>query len=385
MNKKDERILVGADLVIEKHFSNLFKLLKEEEARERQDFKNEFLNKNPNEKEKSGKSLFHLALSEIHFNPSGQKLLSFGFKNGRPLPRYSLRSGNVVCLSGFQTSKNENPIGTVYDKTKMKITVAFSSKLPGWVGRSKTYQLSLSESVKTYERMYQNLRKLKESKHTRLAHLRDISLGLKEPKIGDPIDWKKMKFFQKNLNNDQRKAVCMALEVEDVLLLHGPPGTGKTSVLVEIIKQAKMSEEMVLVSAPSNAACDHLVECLIDAEVPVTRLGHPARITEQIRKHTLDFKLTEHSYGKIIDEKEARLEQISRQTERRKERRVMSWTEKNETRDEARELRFEIRKLRNEIFGQVWNASDVVVTTHIGCGDHIIQTKSFKWVIALLL
>ncbi len=379
--KEERRIWVGDEAVIEKHFLYLTRLLRDEEREEQNRFKTDFLDQKPEVREKKGKALFRLDLLETHYNPSGQKLLTFALQNGRPLPRYSLGPGDVVSLSGFQTPPADCPVGTVYEKDRFRITVAFSGRIPGWVESEKSYQLSLAENRTTYQRMYEALHMTRTADHSRLAWLRDISLGLKKPRFGDPVPAAKFAGFDPGLNDDQKKAVAMALEAEDILLIHGPPGTGKTRVLTEIICQAAGAGQTVLVSAPSNAACDHLVECLVKKKIPVTRLGHPARITDRVREHTLSYKLAAHPYAKMIDENEARLEQLARQQERRQDRRVMSWEERNEMRDEIHRIRDDIRDLKTQIFKQVWNASDVVVATHTVCGDPLIHAKAFDWVI----
>lgn len=379
--KEERRIWVGDEAVIEKHFLRLTRLLREEEREEHDRFKTEFLDRRPEEREKRGKAIFRLDLLETHYSPSGQKLLTFALQNGRSLPRYSLNPGDVVSLSGFQTSPEECPAGTVYEKDRFRITVAFGGRIPGWIENEKSYQLSLSENRTTYQRMYEALQMTRSAEHSRAALLRDISLGLKKPRMGDPVPGELFRSFDSTLNDDQKKAVKQALEVEDILLIHGPPGTGKTRVLTEIIFQASQKGQAVLVSAPSNAACDHLVECLVKKKVPVTRLGHPARMTERIREHTLSYKLAAHPYAKVIDAHESQLEQFARQKERRQDRRVMSWEERNEMRDEVNRLRDDIRDLKTQIFKQVWNASDVVVATHTVCGDPLIRAKAFDWVI----
>lgn len=380
--KKEERkIWVGDEAFIEKHFLTLTRWLRNEEREEQSRFKTEILDQDPEQKEKKGKALYRLELVETHYNPSGQRLLTFCFENGRPLPRYSLSSGDMVMLSGFQTPVADCPTGAVYEKDRWRITVAFSGRIPPWVGREKNYQLNLTENRTTYERMYETLQAVRSADHSKVAILRDISLALKEPRLNDQVPLEKINFFDATLNQDQKKAVAMALGMEDILLIHGPPGTGKTRVLVEIIRQAFQKGETVLVSAPSNAACDHLVECLVAGNISVTRLGHPARITERVRDHTLSYKLARHPYAKMIDENEARLEQLSRQKERRQNRREMSWEEKKEMREEVDKLRDDIRDLRAQIFKQVWNASDVVVATHTGCGDPLIRAKAFDWII----
>lgn len=379
--KEERRIWVGDEAIIEKHFLHLTRLLRDEEREEQDRFKKDFLDRKPEEREKKGKAIFRLDLLETHYNPSGQKLLTFALQSHRPLPRYSLSPGDVVSLSGFQTPPEDCPAGTVYEKDRFRITVAFNGRIPGWIESEKSYQLSLSENRTTYQRMYEALQMTRTAEHSRIARLRDISLGLKKPLLGDPVSEEVVESFDPTLNEDQKKAVKMALETEDVLLIHGPPGTGKTRVLTEIIRQAFRQGQTVLVSAPSNAACDHLVECLVKKKVSVTRLGHPARVTENVREHTLSYKLAAHPYAKMIDEHEAQLEQLARQKERRQDRRVMSWEERNEMRDEVHRLRDDIRDLKTQIFKQVWNASDVVVATHTVCGDPLIRAKAFDWVI----
>lgn len=382
VEKKEERkIWVGDETFIEKHFLNLSRLLRNEEREEQSRFKSDILDRKPEERERRGKALFRLELLETHYNPSGQRLLTFAFADGRPLPRYSLAAGDMVTLSGFETPSADCPTGAVYEKERWKITVAFNGRIPPWVGREKQYQLSHAANRTTYERMYEAIHLVRTADHSKVAYLRDISLALKKPRMSDPVEFSKIGFLDSTLNDDQKKAVAMALSMEDILLIHGPPGTGKTRVLVEIIRQAFQKGETVLVSAPSNAACDHLVECLVENKVSVTRLGQPARVSEKIREHTLSYKLAKHPFAKMIDENEAKLEQFARQKERREDRREMSWEEKREMREEIHKLRDDIRDLRAQIFKQVWNASDVIIATHTVCGDPLIKAKAFDWVI----
>ncbi|MBK9034038.1 MAG: AAA family ATPase [Myxococcales bacterium] len=91
-----------------------------------------------------------------------------------------------------------------------------------------------------------------------------------------------------DLDPAQRAAIDRALRADDVALIHGPPGTGKTRTLVEIIRQAVAAGEQVLVTAPSNTAVDNVGERLVDAGVAVVRLGHPARIAPALEARSLD-------------------------------------------------------------------------------------------------
>ena len=113
----------------------------------------------------------------------------------------------------------------------------------------------------------------------RLGQLRDLLLYDREPSfraIRKPV-------ASDMLNASQQKAVEFALSAEDLAIIHGPPGTGKTTTVVELIRQAVANGERVLACAPSNTAVDNLLERLVMAGEDAVRLGHPARVLEVVR------------------------------------------------------------------------------------------------------
>ena len=97
-----------------------------------------------------------------------------------------------------------------------------------------------------------------------------------------------------SLNATQRAAVRFALSAHDVAVLHGPPGTGKTTTLVELVRQAVRRGARVLVCAPSNLAVDNLLERLLERGEEAVRLGHPARVLPALRAHSLDLMVEDH-------------------------------------------------------------------------------------------
>jgi len=114
-------------------------------------------------------------------------------------------------------------------------------------------------------------------------HLERIPLS---PAILNPQG--ELKYIDNNLHTDQKEAVKFALEMKNLAVIHGPPGTGKTTTLVEIILHMIHAGNKVLVCAPSNIAVDNLVERLANHNVKMVRLGHPGRVLDSIAKYCLD-------------------------------------------------------------------------------------------------
>ncbi len=341
---------------INRHFEKLAKLLAFEEAEEILQFQQEFLSKTPEEREKNGRALLGLTLTEAHYSPAGHRLFTFQYQNAQPLPVYSPDIGDIVVISQNPTELEGMPSGTVYEKEKDHITVAVSYKIPDWLDEPKgVFHLNAASNRSTYKKMREAMEFVRSAKHTRPAFFRDLALGLKKPESFDPLKPDEVVFANPHLNQWQQEAARMALAVRDIGLLHGPPGTGKTTVLVEIIRQSVLQGKFVFATAPSNTACDHMLECLIKAEVPALRLGHPARIMRHLREHTLDFRLAAHPSAKMVEEMEFAMEKILRKRDRHRDRRELDWHERKEMTEELHMLKKEIHELEDQILDQVFH------------------------------
>ena len=363
------------------HFEHLLTLLALEEAEEIEQFKKEFVQKTPEEREKSGKALLRLIVSEFHYSPGGHRLVSFRYESGKPLPVYSPDVGDMVHVCRDWNAFFDLPAGIVYEKNKEVITVALHREPPAWLNEDGIYHLNLSNPRATFQKMAEALKEIQAAQHNRLAYFRDLSLGLKKPQQKDPVPIESTSFFNCRLNRSQKEAVCKALEAEDIMLIQGPPGTGKTTVLIEIIRQVISRGQLVFATAPSNIACDNLLEGLVSAGLSVLRLGHPARIMNHLRKFTLDFQLSHHPYSKMVDELEAELHHAYRRRERRQERGGISRNERIQMADEIRNLKWEIRTLESNILEQVLKTPSVFVGTPASAGDPLLKGKQFDLVV----
>ena len=222
----------------------------------------------------------------------------------------------------------------------------------------------------------------------RLAELRQIVLGqldptnakLRQPRFlerraGETLD----EHLSAGLNDAQREAIRFALSAEDVAIIHGPPGTGKTTSVVAFIRQAVARGEKVLACAPSNTAVDNLLERLAASVDRVVRVGHPARVKEELRTHTLDAIVAKHENMRIVREllqdAEALYKKADRYTRAKPARGA-----KQDMRREAKALKIESRQLEQQAIDHVLDSAEVVCAT-TAIDDAVLGDRRFDWVV----
>jgi superfamily I DNA and/or RNA helicase len=166
------------------------------------------------------------------------------------------------------------------------------------------------------------------------------------------------------LNAEQGAALDVADRAEDLALVHGPPGTGKTTVLVEVIRRAVARGERVLAAAPSNLAVDNLVERLSAAGLSCVRIGHPARVLPALLAHTLEARAEGHEAARIargLVEEALALRRSS--AKRRQKRGPGRFSEARADARDARALLAEARALEARAEAEVLDRAEVVLAT----------------------
>ena len=206
-----------------------------------------------------------------------------------------ITSGDIVLISRGDPLKSDLT-ATVMQVSKNYIEVAFLSKPPAWC-KDDNIRLDLFVNDVTFKRMERNLEKMRHI-DSPISHIRDILLGLTPSKPSNSLNFVP---DNENLNSKQKEAVSKALGAKDIALIHGPPGTGKTTAVVETIVQLIKQGKKVLATADSNVAVDNILERLSKKDgINLVRVGHPARIDESLEKFSLFSRIEADERSKRV-------------------------------------------------------------------------------------
>jgi DNA polymerase alpha-associated DNA helicase A len=234
----------------------------------------------------------------------------------------------------------------------------------------------------TYKRMNQvmtRMQKMTESETTPFmrvlfgqSSLSPLPKDLSDPEHG----LEKLEWIDPTLNDSQKEAVKFALLSREVALIHGPPGTGKTHTLIELILQMLKLDLRILVCGPSNISVDNIVERLAPHKVPIIRLGHPARLLPSVLNHSLDVLTRTSDAASIVQD--IRKEMDDKQASIRKTR---SGGERRKIYMEMRELRKDFRVREKNCVDSLVKGSKVVLATLHGSGGFHLKNQKFDVVI----
>lgn len=200
------------------------------------------------------------------------------------------------------------------------------------------------------------------------------------PPASDPgLDVSKISWVDPTLNDSQKSAVAFALASREVALVHGPPGTGKTHTLIELILQLAVKQnKRLLVCGPSNISVDNIVERLAHAphKVPMVRVGHPARLLPSVVQHSLDVLTKTSEAASLV--RDIRDEMDAKQSSIRKTR---NGRERKQIYTEIKELRKEYREREKRCTDELIGGSKVVLATLHGAGGWHARGQKFDVVI----
>ena len=302
-----------------------------------------------------GKSFYNsLNQTAIEVFRTSDQDIEHNFEFGRPVMFFTLRSS----LKYFSFT------GTVsyVDGDRMVITVPDSAPLLELQQSTEPIGVQLSFDETSYKLMFEALDRVMKAKNNRLAYLRDLFYS--HQKAGR-FSFEPMKFPW--LNPTQERAVNEVLWAKDVAIVHGPPGTGKTTTLVEAINETLMRESQVLVCAQSNMAVDWISEKLVDRGINVLRIGNPTRVNDKMLGFTYERRFESHAdYPQLWAIRKA-----IRELRKNRKKGSENYHQKMD-RLKSRAAEIELR-INAELFGE----ARVIACTLVGSAHHLLEGMKF--------
>lgn len=294
--------------------------------------------------------------------------------------QHQFRFGASVVLFSNHDPKSDRIEGTITHQSgnRMKISVRVD-ELPDWA-RDGKLGIDLLFDSNSYNEMYAALKQaaLQTEDNSENKLIRILTRGEK------PSFTKEKTFNIPNqLNPVQQLAVDKILSADHLAIVHGPPGTGKTTTLVAAIKAlVKHNNQKVLVVAPSNTAVDLLTEKLSLAGLNVIRVGNPARVSVRLMESTLDYKMTDHPEMKNIKSLKKQASEYKNMAHKYK--RNFGKAERDQRKalfDEAHKIGREIEKSEQYIIDNLMGNAQVITATLVGANHYTVRNLKYDTIV----
>ena len=322
-------------------------------------------------KVKRGDAWFPIRVGKSYYNSLNQLVvevfrgeeedIDHNFEFGRPV--VFLSATDAKDLGGKLRYFSFTATVSYVDGNRMVVAVPDSAPLLELQSSSQPLGVQLSFDETSYRAMFQALDRVIAAKNDRLAYLRELFHGDRQPQryAFEPIrfPW---------LNPTQEQAVNEVLRAKDVAIVHGPPGTGKTTTLVEAINETLMRESQVMVCAQSNMAVDWISEKMVDRGINVLRVGNPTRVNDKMLGFTYERRFESHpDYPQLWAIRKA-----IRELRQHRKRGSDSFHQKME-RLKSRATELELR-INAQLFGE----ARVIACTLVGSANKLLDGQRFN-------
>lgn len=353
----------------------LLKLLDMERDEERRQWRERFLNTSLDQRVREGTSWYPVVVESEEIG-LGDRIVVEISRNAAE-ERGLFQPGSIAALwCNAEVYRKQPPTvtGVVIRVSKDRVILALDSEdTPEWMDEGKL-GLDISYDERGYNDMVKAVQDVITAQRDRLAQLREILLGEKAASI----DQRQGGLALPTLNDSQNAALQLVRMAEDLAIVHGPPGTGKTTTLVRAIADTLSREKQVLVCAASNLATDLLTEKLAQQGVSVLRLGHPARVSEEVLQHSLDLQVTLHPSFKDMKKFRREAEIVRKQATKFKRSYGPAEREKRkELLQEARDYQRQARALEDFILQDLLTKAQAVTCTLTGAATSMLKGKRF--------
>lgn len=352
-------------------------LLEIEYNHEKEEFRKQTETMGVERKVRRGDAWFPISIGRSYYNSLNQMVvevmrqpgsdIEHNFEAGRPVCFFTIK--NNTSTAGAKATKGGSKLqylsftATVSyaEQDRMVVALPDSGRIVD-LQRQDALGVQLFFDETSYRLMFEALDRVIRARSGRLADLRDI-FYTKAPASRYTFDAMRFPW----LNASQEKAVNEVLWAKDVAVVHGPPGTGKTTTLVEAIFETLRRESQVLVCAQSNMAVDWISEKLVDRGINVLRIGNPTRVNDKMLSFTYERRFEAHpDYPQLWSIRKAIREL------RQQRKHADSWHQKMD-RLKSRATELELR-IRSSLFGE----ARVIASTLTGTANRVLEGEKYS-------
>ena len=344
-------------------------LLRMEYEFEKEEFRRQTENMGVARKVKRGLCWYPASPGRSYYNSLNQLVIEITHTEDTDI-EHNFEFGRPVCF--FRQSADGkitymNFIATVSyaDETRMAVIMPGANAVME-VQAAENLGIQLYFDETSYRTMFEALEDVSRSKGNRLSELRDIMLGTGKPGFRElyPVrfPW---------LNSTQETAVNKVLCAKDVAIVHGPPGTGKTTTLVEAIYETLHREPQVLVCAQSNTAVDWISEKLVDRGVNVLRIGNPTRVNDKMLSFTYERRFENHPLYPELWSIRKNLRELGSRARRG------SYDEREGVRSRMSRLRDRATALEIQINSELFDGAHVIASTLVSSNHRLLNGRRF--------
>lgn len=347
-------------------------LLQTEYNEEKEDFKRQMQAQGLARRVKRGDAWFPVRAGRCYYNSLNQFAVEIHRTRDEDI-EHNFEFGKPVCL--FKTQDAENNGGkekfdvlttgvvSFADNERMVITIPDKTGIATTLQNADNLGVQMFFDETSYRLMFEALDRAIRAKGNRMAYLRDLFYSRQEAQT---FSFDEIKFPW--LNSSQELAVNNVLRAKDVAVVHGPPGTGKTTTLVEAIYETLKRESQVLVCAQSNMAVDWISEKLADRGVPVLRIGNPTRVTDKMLSFTYERRFESHpDYPELWSIRKA----IRELRSNRKRGGSENWHQKLDR------LKKRATEIECRINAQLFGEARVIASTLTGSANRVMSGQKF--------
>lgn len=364
------------------YFKKLLGLLKTEREEDFQQYRQLTEKSSVSERRANGLTWYPLAIRgsemsrgdylSVELERTTHQDISHQFRFGMPAVFFSNHDSKNDRVEGMITHQNGN---------RLKITLR-TDELPEWT-RDGKLGIDLLFDDNSYEEMQSALKQAAtlQEKNTNddTTRLIQILTAEKKPTFQDSSVFP----MAESLNSFQQSAVQKILNANELAIVHGPPGTGKTTTLIQAIKALiKRDNQKILVVAPSNTAVDLLSEKLLEEGLNVLRVGNPTRVTERLLSLTLDSRMANHP--QVKEAKRLRKQAQEYKNMAHKYKRSFGKSERDQRKllfDEAHKIMKEVGNIEQYIIDDVLAKTQVVTATLVGANHYTVRDLRYHTVV----